>query len=485
MGYFVEGTTDRVIERLFPTPSPWSTNPIGWVRSRLGEHMWSKQRQIARSVVKNRYTAVHSCHDSGKSFTASRLVAWWIDSHPPGSAFAVTTAPTTEQVDAILWREIGRAHRKGELVGRITLDSKWRLGPSHGEELVAYGRKPSDYNPEAFQGIHQQFVLVVIDEANGVPKMLYDAVDTLVTNQNARVLAIGNPDSRTSHFYSVCQRGSGWNVIHIDGFKTPNFTGEPVPAELLELLLSTEWVDERRHRWGEGSPMWESKVRGRFPEMADDVLVQMDWWEAAADRKIQRTEEMVSQFGYDVARYGVDKTMCYRNDGGILRRIWDLQQSSTTEVSQRIMRDLVHNPGVPAVVDETGVGAGVVDQLKEADYFVWGFTSGKQASDSRFVNLRSEAYWHLRELFEFGLVDVDPDDDELKNQLTMLKWKLDSKGRVVVESKEEYMRRTRTKSPDAADSAMMACWQADAFDVSMLNHAATPALTADLLEAVW
>jgi hypothetical protein len=62
-----------------------------------------------------------------KSFTMSRLAAWWLDVHPIGEAFVVTTAPTTAQVEAILWREIGKAHRKGNLPGRITLDAKWYM----------------------------------------------------------------------------------------------------------------------------------------------------------------------------------------------------------------------------------------------------------------------------------------------------------------------------------------------------------------------
>jgi hypothetical protein len=127
------GVGDLVFSRMFPKPDPYVRQPVTWTRDKLGEHMWSAQRAICRSVVKNRRTAVHSCHDSGKSFTASRLAVWWIDVHQPGEAFVITTAPTSHQVDAILWREIGRAHRKGSLPGRITLDSKWRLGPAHGD----------------------------------------------------------------------------------------------------------------------------------------------------------------------------------------------------------------------------------------------------------------------------------------------------------------------------------------------------------------
>jgi hypothetical protein len=81
--------------------------------------------------------------------------------------FATTTAPTTKQVHAILWRYIGQAHRKGNLAGRITLDDEWYMGPG-GKELVAFGRKPADHDQSAFQGIHALSPLILVDEACGV-----------------------------------------------------------------------------------------------------------------------------------------------------------------------------------------------------------------------------------------------------------------------------------------------------------------------------
>ena len=473
-----------VLARMFPQAHEYARNPVGWIRSRLGEFCWSKQRAICRSVVHNRYTAVPSCHDSGKSFIASRIVSWWVDVHPPGEAFAITTAPTAHQVDAILWREIGRAHRKAGLPGRITLDSKWRLGAAHGDELIAYGRKPADYNPDSFQGIHQRYVLVVIDEANGVPKWLFDAVDTLVTNSNARVLAIGNPDSPASHFAHICKPNSGWNVIHIDGLKTPNFTDELVPDDLRDLLLSPEWVEERRARWGVGSMLWESKVRGRFPVVTDDTLIQPDWWDQAAERNLD-PRGYVGQIGADIARYGDDSSMVYRNQGGYLRRFKSWTKTGTTKSAERILRMLNEEPGLECLIDGTGVGGGVYDDLSEKGAPVHEFISSRSPSDDRFHNLRAEAFWHLRELFEFGMIDVDPDDEELKSQLTSLKWTLTQTGKIKIESKDDYRKRMRSASPDAADAAMMACWDGPSYDPTLLDHGATPALTADLLEVIW
>jgi hypothetical protein len=89
----------------------YTADPTGWINERLGEFIWSKQRDIAESVRDNRRTAVKSCHDAGKSFISSRIATWWIDTHPPGEALVVSTAPTYQQVHAILWEEIRKAVR--------------------------------------------------------------------------------------------------------------------------------------------------------------------------------------------------------------------------------------------------------------------------------------------------------------------------------------------------------------------------------------
>ena len=341
-----------------PDEDPHRTDPVGWVTERLGEQLWSRQREIAESVRDNRYTAVPSCHDSGKSFLASRLAAWWITVHPPGEAFVVTTAPTTAQVNAILWREIRKAHVKGRLAGRLTLDANWYLP---GEQLVAYGRKPQDYDPAGFQGIHARYVLIIIDEACGVPRVLFDAVDSLATNEGARVLAIGNPDDGAAHFATICQPGSGWNVIRINGLETSNFTDEHVSAEVSDLLLGTTWVEERRKRWGESSPLYRSKVLGEFPEVGEDTLIAPGLVIAAQRRDLPPLEGEGGQFGVDVARYGRDETMIYHARGGHVRLAWHSHQQDTMTTAGHVARLLRASGGhVPAVIDEVGVGAGVL-----------------------------------------------------------------------------------------------------------------------------
>lgn len=463
-------------------------DPVQWTADTLGEHIWSKEAEVLRSVCEHRYTSVHAAHDTSKSHAASRAVAWWLSVHPPGSAFAVTTAPSTKQVEAILWREIGRARRLGGLPGRITLDAQWYLQIDGEDELVAYGRKPQDLTSSeeaaaAFQGIHARYVLVVLDEASGIPLWLWNAVDTLVTNEHSRVLAIGNPDDDQSHFAKVCAPGSGWNVIHIDGLDSPNFTDEPVPDELRDVLLSATWVEERAKRWGEQSPMYRSKVRGLFTPASDRSIITADHVRQAQARDLSGAAIAdPGHYGWDIARLGSDETVGYLNRGGMVRRIYARHRQTTDVTTGDIAAEVGPHTDRSSHVDSVGVGAGVYDALRAQGHNVHGFEAGEKAIDPRrFVNRRAEAWWSLREAFEDGLVDLDPDDEDLAAQLQGPRWWRDPRGRVVLESKDAMQKRG-VASPDRGDAVVMAFLRESATVVREPAGSAVPrSITAGVL----
>lgn len=487
-----KGTTDKVLERMFPEPNPYAGNPQKWINQKLREVIWSKQDEICDSVIENRHTAVHSCHGTGKSYIASRVAAWWIDAHPPGDAFVVSTAPSQTQVEAILWREIGRAHRKGDLVGRTTagMVPQWKIG----SEIVGFGRKPQDLASKeeamaAFQGIHAKYILVVIDEGGGVPKWLYDAVDSLATNDNARVLVIGNPDDPASHFESVCRPGSGWNVIHIGYEDTPAYTGEKVPDSLLEDLISPTWVEERKQRWGETSPLYISKVLGLFPEVGENTLISPKVLRACQELDLPGTE--TGQYGYDIARFGHDRTEGYRCRGGVIRNVYSRHGQDTMKTADDIYDEVERHKGkAPAVVDVIGIGSGVVDRLAQRRINVIPHNASEQAIEPhRFVNRRAEVFWHFKEMCEEGGIDLpdEKEDDELISQLGTIRWGSDGRGRIKIESKDE-MKKRGLPSPDKADAAVMSAMGGIKFYIPQRHLSESPMSGSEepsIMERTW
>lgn len=437
-----------------PPINPYLGDPVGWMRDRLGAHLWSKQRDIAESIVAHKRTAVKSCHNAGKSFLAAQLAAYWIDVHPPGEAFIVSTAPSYPQVHAILWEEIRKAAKNPNgdpIPGRVLQSDEWKLDDG---TLVGWGRKPADTDQHGFQGIHRKYVLVILDEACGIPEQLWTAVEAITTTDTCRILAIGNPDDPNTEFGNICKPGSGWNVLRISGFDTPNFTGEDVPDAVRELMLSREWEEDKRRRWGENSPRYISKCLGEFPEIGDDTLISPRWIEAAQARHLDPGPHSV--LGVDVARFGSDSTILVLARGALVRVVAEHAKLRTTETTGHVIA-AKREHGVDEIrVDGVGVGSGVVDELLEAGHDVVDMQSGAAAADSEhFANARAEWWWGLRQRFEDGDIDIDPDDDELAAQLGTVKYKYTARGQVLIESKDD-MRKRGLPSPDRADAVMLA-----------------------------
>ena len=459
-----EDLLQRVAQKYFDSQTIAEDDPAKWAKEKMNAHLWSKQVELFESVKTHRRTAVQSCHGIGKSYSAGLLACWWIAAHPPGTAMVLSTAPSYRQVHAILWEEIRKHHNvtyEGEKVlpGVVNLSDEWLIGNT----LVGFGRKPADYDIHAFQGIHRRYVLVLLDEACGVPLSLWTAAETVTTNEDCRILAIGNPDDPATEFGKVCKPGSGWNVLKVAAEDSPNFTGEPVPAGLSKLLVTREWCEDAENRWGKNSPLYKSKVEGEFPEVSQHALIQPSWILAAQHREMP--ELGIRKLGVDVARFGTDETVIGLRTGGRFRIIRTLAYSATTTTTGEVIAAQREHSYPVAQVDGVGVGSGVVDQLQEQGYPCIDMQAGGAATKelepltgkeiSKFKNSRAEWYWHLRMLFEKGLIDIDPADDELAAQLGVLEYKFDSQGKIQILSKEE-LQKAGHPSPDRADTMMLA-----------------------------
>lgn len=452
----------------------WLEQPASWIEDKLGEHIWSKQVEIAESVRDNRLTAVKSCHGSGKSFSASRLTAWWLDTHPPGEARVVTTAPTGDQVRAILWTEINGAFAKAAargnpFPGRIN-ETDWKLD----KQLIAFGRKPSDYNPHAFQGIHAKFVLVILDEACGVNKQFWTAASSIATGEHCRILAIGNPDDPSSHFARVCA-SDRWNTIRISAFDTPNFTDEPVPDSLRPMLVSHAYVDEMAAEYGTESPTYISKVLGDFPSDSEDGVVRLSAVRAcSAPEPVPHAADELTpvELGVDLGAGG-DETCIRERRGMVIGREW---RSRTRDPMQAVglVVNAIRETGATSVkVDVIGIGWGVVGRLQELrsqgqhKAHIHGVNvAEKSAKPEKYARLRSQLWWEVgRQLSESRAWDfshlAEDDRERLVSQLTAPKYTLDSSGRITVEAKDETKKRLG-RSPDNADALLLAFYDGSA-----------------------
>jgi hypothetical protein len=366
------GKDDRVAEAVRAKES-FGGRAAKWMRAKVPSgYRWERVVSIEalgpRPTVcvsvpgKQTYVTTFVEHNS---HTVSRLACWWIDVHPPGEAFVVITAPTTAQVEAILWRYIGNAHRKAGLPGRITLDAKWYIG----QELVAYGGKPADYDQAAFQGIHAPTYWSSSTRPAGcrsqssMPSTLWQPTSRpewwrsgtgrsrlpLRHHLQAGIRLGGEEDQRLRH--SRLHRGGS--------------SGRAAPPAGVSGV-----VEERKVRWGVNSPIYQSKVLGEFPDLCDDTLILPKWIEAAQKRVIERNRR--PRIAWDNARFGEDETVGMRREGGRIRLCRAHHKADTMTTTGHIakaMRDIDaeadKNDFVTAVVDVVGVGAGVYDRVVE------------------------------------------------------------------------------------------------------------------------
>lgn len=406
--------------------------------------LWSKQKDILASVFTHRKTVVRSCHSAGKTFTAAIAVLAFLYLKSPCKI--ITTAPTWYQVKDLLWSEINywfktRLASMGfpgiPLTTRLNVNDNW----------FATGISPKD--SVNFQGFHQEHVLVVFDEAPGVRYDIVQGAESLLASGDAHMLWIGNPTESSGHFYEAF-RDPNWTKIQISAFETPNFTGEPIPQETAQKLISPEWVEEKRQEWGEDSPLYVSRVLGDFPQEGESQLIPLSLVEAAVRREVRPEGEKV--MGLDIARFGDDLTVYCVRQGDVMLSLDSDAKRDTMAVAGRA-KQMVEAEGISQIcADVIGIGSGVVDRLTEQNINVLGVNSGAKAREpNKYFNRRTEMWFVARDWLKTGKI---PNDDRLIRDLTVPRFTYTSKGQYQLESKEETKKRLG-RSPDFGDALVL------------------------------
>lgn len=439
-----------------------------WISKVLGVELWSKQREIISALEEHDNVAVKSGHGVGKSFTAAVVATWWAATHPPDETMVVTTAPSKHQVSTILWEDIRKLHRRGNLPGEIQRSDRWLVG----DTVIGFGRKPQDYDKHAFQGLHRKYVLVIIDEACGIAEWLWIAALAITTGVHCKILAIGNPDDPSSYFAKVCAPSSSWHKIKISVLDSPNFTGEEVSQHMRDQITNPTYLTKMEAEVGIDSPLWTSKVLGEFPEIDEFSVIPLGWIYQAQERWKEWNENSsgvpdITQrhvIGADIARFGKDKTVFAHRYGDVITALEVQPKVDTVQTAHRLMGHMAQGRDL-AVIDTNGVGAGVFDTVRKSGYHCLGFNAGTRTNTTdvsgqvQFYNLRAAIYWRLREALDpaRGSEVCLPPDDKMAAELSAARWSNVAGGKVLIESKDDIRKRVGG-SPDRGDAVALAFW---------------------------
>ena len=426
----------------------YQDDPCAWAEDFLGVHLWSKQRQILESVFNNRRTVVRSCHSAGKTFTAAVCVLAYAYLKAPCKI--ITTAPTWYQVKDLMWSEINRLYRDklhGHGFPGEVMACRLKIAP----DWFATGISPKE--AVNFQGFHGDNVLVVCDEAPGVSREVLEWAESLMASGDSHMLWIGNPTESAGHFFDAFRRGD-WQRIHISAFDTPLFSGEEVPSNVRRVLISPGWVEEKASEWGTDSPLYESRILGQFPAQTDRQLIALSSIEKAIDRRTEAQGERV--LGVDVARFGDDQTVFCLRQGDKILALDAFLHLDLMEIAGRVRRFESDHAVDRVQVDEVGLGAGVVDRLKDMGTDAVGVSSARKAHESdRYINTRTELWFVMRDWVQFAEI---PDHPKLVEDLSAPEYTFTSRGQYKLESKDEIKKRIG-RSTDFGDALAIALYQ--------------------------
>lgn len=446
------------------TVSRWRSDPIFFLETVLGiqRHTMIPQTvQIMEALRDHDRVAVAACHASTKTFTASCAAWWWACSFQPSKV--ITTAPTARQVKSLLWAEIRARHANAAipLPGDVQT-TFWQMPDQPDWFMIGFSTRPemAEDGATRFHGYHSPNILVIFDEAAGVVPKIWQAAEGLMSAGHAKFLAIGNPTDPTGAF-AEAYRSPEWHSIRINAYDTPNVQRQ---EQVFPWCVSHEWVEHMRKTCGEDSPIFKAKVLGLFPDSAEDTLIPMAWMQLAFDRPaLVETDDPVS-LGVDVARFGSDFTCFYAVRGSEIVHASAVNGKDLMWTSGRVI-DLAGELGIPKAdarliaIDDTGVGGGVTDRLRELGWNVNPENFGSKPHDvEQFANRRTELWCALREwIRDDACLETAPHRarEMLEADLSTPKYVFKSDGRRQLESKAD-MKKRLGRSPDDGDALALA-----------------------------
>lgn len=432
------------------------------------------QMKIAMGVLNNRFTAVKAAHSVGKTFIEACIVIWFLMTHK--NSIVITTAPTERQVRDLLWSEINNLIRNATVhiggktkVTGLSFDPRWF---ATGITTIAENAEDSAVR---FQGYHAKNILVVMDEAIGIPPAIWEAIDGITNSDNAKILAVGNPATPNCTFKKKIDKGD-WNIITVSALNHPNVIHK---KEIIPGAVSYTWIKQKIKEWCKETSSVSSmsvfefdgkkykannlflwKVLGEFPEESIDTLISRKNILESFERfkKIKLTGFFTECYmSIDVARFGNDtSSIAILGDNRITcKTFYHLDIAKLSGETINIIKK--YHPAKVGV-DCDGLGAGVFDNLNESvsagiiDIELVEIHGGAQPVDMEqtedFLNLRAQMYWLLKQDIEILAIE---ENENLAEGLSSIKYFFNSKGKIQIESKDDIRKRLG-RSPDIEDA---------------------------------
>lgn len=430
------------------TPLADKSGPDTWQRDVLNE-VSAKLKAGASlddAITQAVQEAVASGHGVGKSALVSWLLMWAMSTVV--DTRGVVTANTENQLRTKTWAELSKWHRLciNSHWFRLTATALFSTAAGHEKTWRIDAVPWSESNTEAFAGLHNEGrrIIVVFDEASAIPDIIWETTEGALTDANTEILwfCFGNPTRNSGRFKECFGRfRHRWHTRQVDS-RTVQITNKEQIAQ---------WVAD----YGEDSDFVRVRVRGVFPRAGSTQFISGEHAEGATVRVVQTLPSDPLVLGVDVARFGDDQTVLSFRKGRDARAIpWQSYRGlDTMEVAAQVAEAVrMHRPQA-VFVDEGGLGAGVVDRLKQLRVPCIGVNFGAKPSQQavqevRVRNKRAEMWALMRAWLPGGAI---PADHDLVADLTSVEYGFDENQAIQLE-KKEHMKKRGLASPDLADA---------------------------------
>jgi hypothetical protein len=430
----------------FSGPRTWQKDILCLLRNHIRANREKDAQKLAMETLR-------SAVSSGRGIGKSALVAWlvlWMLSTRIGST-TIISANSEAQLRSVTWAELTKW-------AAMAINAHWfevsatKLWPAKWlTELVerdlkkgtrywaAEGKLWSEENPDSYAGVHNHDgMMVIFDESSGIPNSIWDVAAGYFTEPilDRYWMAFSNPRRNQGYFYECFHSKRNFWVGKMIDSRTVEGTDPNVYKQI---------IDEH----GEDSYQARVEVKGQFPSQGDDQFIEAYVVEEAMQRKRYDDDTAPIVLGVDVARFGADKTVMVVRKGRDIIKISKHQGLDTMQTVGKTIELINEFKPVMTIIDEGGLGAGVIDRLNEQRFRVRGVNFGSKADNpTMYGNKRAEIWGLMREWIKTASI---PHDKDLLTDLTGPLYKHNSTGAIILEKKED-MRKRGAASPDSADA---------------------------------
>jgi hypothetical protein len=431
------------------TPLEHFNGPRKWQREVLADltaHIAQNNGKVNFDTFR---MAVSSGRGIGKSALVSWLVIWMLSTRIGGSI--VVSANSEAQLRSVTWAEITKwcamliNSHWFEISATRVMPAKWltELVERDLKKGTRYwgieGRLWSEENPDAYAGLHNaDGVMLVFDESSGVPDSIWSVSAGFFTENtpNRFWLAFSNPRRNTGYFYETFHSKRDFWVTKVVDARTVEGTDKQVYERIIA-------------EYGPDSAQAHVEVYGEFPRAGDDQFISSDVVDEAMKRPKYKDNSAPIIIGVDPARFGADATVIAVRQGRDIVSIKKYRGDDTMTVVGHIIEAMEEYKPAMVVIDEGGLGDGIVDRLKEQRYKIKGVNFGNKSKNPiMYGNMRAQMWGDMKAWLKSASI---PHDRFLKTDLISPLMKPDSRGTIFLESKKE-MKARGLASPDAADA---------------------------------